>query len=194
MHLLPLPVMDKVLHAVNTLKNGGIIAYPTEAVWGLGCDPDNLDAVKRLLHLKQRPVEKGLILIAAAWDQLAPYLLALDTAMAARVLPTWPGPVTWLLPAKATVPPELRGNHDTLAVRVTDHPQCMALCRQWGKPVVSTSANPAGKDPAYNLQQVQAYFGTQVDYYLPGNLGPQQMPSEIRDGRTGEIVRPSVKY
>src|SRR5512143_218632 len=131
--------------AVRVLHHGGLIAYPTEAVYGLGCDPRNADAVLRLLNLKQRPWQKGLILIAADLAQLDPYLLPLDEMMRARVVPTWPGPNTWLLPARVETPHWLRGEHDTLAVRVTAHPVAAALCRAFGGPIVSTSANLAGK-------------------------------------------------
>ncbi|HEY0719815.1 MAG TPA: Sua5/YciO/YrdC/YwlC family protein, partial [Gammaproteobacteria bacterium] len=134
--------------AVRVLHDGGLIAYPTEAVYGLGCDPLNADAVLRLLELKQRPWQKGLILIAAEQTQLEPYLLPLDSAMLARVAPTWPGPYTWLLPARDETPWWLRGEHDTLAVRVTAHPVAAALCRAFGGPIISTSANLAGKAPA----------------------------------------------
>lgn len=186
----PASHMTSINNAVETLKKGGVIAYPTEAVWGLGCDPDNLTALRRLLDLKNRAIEKGLILIAANWTQLAPYVLPLDENMSSRVFPTWPGPATWLLPCASRIPPELRGSHSTLAVRVTDHDLCAELCRHWGKPLVSTSANLEGKAPAKTLDQARDCFGGQVDFYLPGQTGQQQQPSIIRDAKTGQIVRP----
>ena len=175
--------------AVHVLHDGGLIAYPTEAVYGLGCDPLNADAVLRLLELKQRPWQKGLILIAADQTQLDPYLLPLDDIMRARIEPTWPGPNTWLLPARDETPWWLRGEHDTLAVRVTAHPVASALCRAFGGPIVSTSANLAGKAPAISPLQVRTAFGDQIDYIVHAPLGGADRPTQIRDGRTGEIVR-----
>lgn len=175
--------------AVRVLHDGGLIAYPTEAVYGLGCDPLNADAVLRLLELKQRPWQKGLILIAADQAQLEPYLLPLDATLRARVEPTWPGPNTWLLPTRPETPQWLRGEHDTLAVRVTAHPVAAALCRAFDGPIVSTSANLAGKRPATSPLAVRCAFGDQIDYIVHAALGGAERPTQIRDGRTGEIVR-----
>lgn len=175
--------------AVRALRRGGLIAYPTEAVYGLGCDPLNADAVQRLLALKQRPMDKGLILVAADFAQLYAYLLPLSDGLAQQVHASWPGPVTWLLPVPPEVPVWLRGGHDTLAVRVSDHPVVRALCRAFGGPIVSTSANPAGQRPARDPLTVQRLFTGNVDCILHAPLGGLGRPTEIRDGRTGRIVR-----
>jgi len=175
--------------AVRALRRGGLIAYPTEAVYGLGCDPRNADAVRRLLELKQRPMDKGLILVAADFAQLQPYLLPLADTLARQVSASWPGPVTWLLPAPPQVPVWLRGRHDSLAVRVSAHPVVRALCAAFGGPIVSTSANPAGQRPARDPLTVQRMFGGRVDCILHAPLGGLGRPTEIRDGRTGRIVR-----
>ncbi len=178
-----------VTEAIATLRQGGVIAYPTEGVWGLGCDPDAASAVQRILHLKQRPQDKGLILIAGSWEQLAPYLLPLNEEIQQRIFPTWPGPVTWLLPAQPRIPQWLRGNHDTLAVRITAHPLCRELCLGFGKPVVSTSANPAGQAPARTASDVEAYFPRGIDALINGSTGAATTPSEIRDALTGNRLR-----
>ncbi len=120
--------------AAAWVARGGLIAYPTEAVYGLGCDPENGHAVRRLLALKARPEHKGLILIAADWAQLEPYVRGLGQTAMAAIHATWPGAVTWLLPARRETPRWLTGEHQTLAVRVTAHPLAAALCRQWGGP------------------------------------------------------------
>lgn len=174
--------------ARRALAAGGIAAYPTEAVFGLGCDPANPDAIARLQALKGRAAGKGLILIAHDLASLEPWLGPLDATMRARVEPTWPGPITWLLPA-ADVPRLLTGDHDTLAVRVTAHPVAAALCRAWGGPLVSTSANPAGGEPARTADAVRAQFGATVDVVVEGNVGGLDRPTPIRDGRTGETLR-----
>jgi L-threonylcarbamoyladenylate synthase len=175
--------------ARRILQAGGIVAYPTEAVFGLGCDPLNPDAVMRLLSLKQRSWHKGLILIAAELEQLHPFLLPLSATVEEKVLAGWPGPVTWLLLARPEVPWWLRGAHRTLAVRVTAHPFAAALCDAFGGPIVSTSANLAGHVPARSALTVQRELGDKVDYILHGELGDLAQPTEIRDAQTGRIVR-----
>ncbi|HXH04493.1 MAG TPA: Sua5/YciO/YrdC/YwlC family protein [Candidatus Competibacteraceae bacterium] len=175
--------------AVRVVHAGGLIAYPTEAVYGLGCDPGDATAVARLLGLKRRPPGKGLILIAAELAQLEPFLLPLSSADRATVMATWPGPVTWLLPVRPEVPRWLRGDHDTLAVRVTAHPLAAALCRACGSALVSTSANRSGHPPARSALQVRLRLGKAVDYVLPGATGGAAKPTEIRDLRSGRVVR-----
>ncbi|MFA7387621.1 MAG: Sua5/YciO/YrdC/YwlC family protein [Thiohalobacteraceae bacterium] len=174
--------------ARRRLQQGGILAYPTEAVYGLGCDPLNAAAVLRLLELKQRSVDAGLILIAADFVQLERFVQPLSSALRRRVLASWPGPVTWLLPARPEVPAWLRGAHATLAVRVTAHAGSRALCRAFGGALISTSANPRGRPPARTALQVRRYFGDALAI-LPGPLGTGARPSEIRDAVTGETLR-----
>jgi L-threonylcarbamoyladenylate synthase len=165
--------------AARVVQAGGIIAYPTEAVYGLGCDPRNEQAVRRLLALKRRSPRKGLILIAADFAQLAPFLQPL----------TSPGPHTWLIPARPGTPRWLRGQYDTLAVRVTAHPLAAALCRACGHPLVSTSANLSGRPPARGALAVRRQLGTVIDCLLPGPTGGAAQPTTIRDLRTGRRVR-----
>ena len=173
------------------LKRGGIVAYPTESVYGLGCDPDNPDAVARLLHLKRRPASKGLILVADELAQLEPYIQIPDADMKRRLLDSWPGPITWLVPAAKHVPDGLRGQHDTLAVRVSAHPVVKALCRSFAGALVSTSANISNRPALRSPLAVQRVFGDSVDYILHGSLGGFSRPSEIRDAISGKVVRPA---
>ncbi len=182
----------RLRHAAALIRGGGIVAYPTEAVYGLGCAPLDFGAVLRLLALKQRPQAKGLILIGADFQQLRPYMDsdAVDEKILRRLRRSWPGPVTWLLPAAPGVPRWLRGAHDTIALRLTAHPLAAALCRQWGGALVSTSANPAGRPPARTALDVRRYFGDRVDCILSGETGGAPAPPEIRDARNGRIVRP----
>jgi L-threonylcarbamoyladenylate synthase len=171
------------------LQAGGIVAYPTEAVYGLGCDPLNPHAVMRLLSLKNRPWQKGMILIASDRHQLDAYINTVDQQIEAKLARTWPGPVTWLLPARPDVPYWLRGEHQTIAVRVTAHPLAAAFCDTFGGPIVSTSANLAGHEPARSALQVQRSLGARVDYILHGPLGELSQPTEIRDAESGRIIR-----
>ncbi|WP_136066535.1 L-threonylcarbamoyladenylate synthase [Modicisalibacter radicis] len=174
--------------AVVHLREGGLIAYPTEAVWGLGCDPDDPAALAQLLALKQRDPAKGLILIAASMVQLEPWLEGLEAPLRQRLADSWPGPLTWLVPDNGRSLPLLRGDHDRVAVRVSDHPGVIALCSAFGGPLVSTSANRAGEPPARDVATVRSYFGDAVAI-LDGSLGGHPRPSRIRDLRSGEWLR-----
>ncbi len=175
--------------AVRVIRAGGLIAYPTEAVYGLGCDPRNERAVIRLLALKRRSIHKGLILIASDFAQIEPYLQPLASSDRARLEATWPGPQTWLIPARTTAPRWLRGRHDTLAVRVTAHPLAAALCRACGHPLVSTSANRSGRPPARTALAVRRQLGDRLDDLLPGPTGGAVKPTAIQDLRSGQVVR-----
>lgn len=182
--------MDTTLiPAVKHLKNNGIIAYPTESVYGLGCDPHNSDALHRLLNLKQREWQKGLILIAAEIEQLSPFILPMTVEISQRVLATWPGAVTWLLPVRPQVSELLKGQSDKIAVRVTAHPLAAALCQAWGGALVSTSANISTQPPAKTATEVQHIFGNSIDYIVDGAVGKNPRPSEIRDALTNQILR-----
>lgn len=177
--------------AARIVRAGGLIAYPTEAVYGLGCDPLNQRAVQRLLALKRRSVSKGLILIAADFAQLEPFLQPIPLPDRARLEASWPGPQTWLIPARTDTPRWLRGQYDTLAVRVTAHPAAAALCRACGHPLVSTSANPSGRPPARSTLAVRRQWGRRLDYLLPGPTGGAAKPTAIQDLRTGRVLRSS---
>ncbi len=175
--------------AAECVRQGGLIAYPTEAVYGLGCDPLDGVAVRRLLALKQRPEHKGLILIAADFDQLRPFVRELPEEVMARVHASWPGAATWLLPAAPGVPIWLTGRHATLAVRVTAHPLAAALCRACNSPLVSTSANVSNRPPARTALQVRLRLGDAIDFILTGAVGALAQPTPIRDAQSGHWVR-----
>lgn len=175
--------------AVQALRAEGVVACPTEAVWGLSCDPDSEPAVGRVLQLKQRPVSKGLILVAASESQLGFLLRDLTGDERARLSASWPGPATWLLPHRGRVQPWVCGEHETVAVRVSSHPVVRQLCQAWGGPLVSTSANPAGAQAPRHAFQVQRYFGDRLDEILPGHVGTLPRPSQIRDLATGKVLR-----
>lgn len=181
---------EQLTPIVQALTSGNVVAYPTEAVFGLGCDPDNETAVNRLLELKKRSWEKGLILIAADYQQLTRYIdeRALSQQQKEAMFATWPGPVTWVIPAKSTTPCWLTGTFSSLAVRVSAHPLVRALCRRYGKPLVSTSANLSGFPPCRSAQEVVAQFGHAFPV-LHGETSGRRNPSEIRDALTGALIR-----
>ena len=173
------------------MSNGGIIAYPTEAVFGLGCDPMNQQAVKNLLCIKNRSEKKGLILIAADPVQLTPFIDELPAQLFNKIMQSWPGPVNWLLPANPHSPAYLRGMHKLQAVRTSNHPIVKALCLQFGGAIVSTSANFNKRPPAKTAIQVRLSFNNTIDYILGGNVGSQKQPCEIRNGLDNRIIRPA---
>lgn len=177
--------------AVEALKMGGIVAYPTEAVFGIGCDPSNITAINHLAALKGRPSGKGFILIAADLQQLHAWIQPVDEERTEAILTTWPGPFSWVFKAAAHVPDILCGPERTLAVRVTAHPVANALCLAFGKALISTSANPHQAPPAKSAEEVERYFGAHVDIILQGKLGGFAQPTEIRHAMTGEILRHS---
>ena len=174
--------------ARRALDQGGVIAYPTEAVMGLGCNPWNEAAVAKVLRLKRRPADKGLIVIASSIRQLSALVEFSMIAQQQDIIGSWPGHVTWLVPAKAVTPSWLTGQHETLAVRVSAHPVVQMLCNKVGA-LVSTSANPSGCRPAGTQRRVRAYFGRDVDCYVPGKVGNDPRPSKIRDALTGRLIR-----
>lgn len=191
---LPLPHR---LRALATLARGGVIACPTEAVWGYSCDPWNLAGVQRVLDLKQRDPRKGLILVAADESQLAPLLAPLNWRYRERLRAHWPGPFTFLIPDPSQwVPALVRGHSDKVAVRVSAHPTVTALCEAWGGPLVSTSANRQGRPPARTEIQLRHALATlenpaDCPYVVPGATGGRAQPSQILDLLTGKVIRPA---
>lgn len=179
-----------LLEINSLLKKGEVVAYPTEAVFGLGCDPDCESAVFKLLKLKQRSVEKGLILIASHYEQLIPYIdqSALTQAQKQMAIDSWPGPNTWVFPKNVNTPNFLSGKHHSIAVRVTDHPLVCKLCDLFGKPLVSTSANLSGHQSCKTAIEVANQFG-QFFPILDGKTGERSQPSIIRDVQTGTLIR-----
>lgn len=179
----------RLILARHVLWEGGVIAYPTEAVWGLGCLPDNLESVLRILRMKQRALHQGLILVAADADQFGAYLEHLSAPLLRRLDAHWPGPVTFLVEHGGLAPEWITGGRDTVALRVSDHPVVRDLCRACASPIVSTSANPGGRAPARDALRVRSYFHDEIDLFYPGELGGSSRVSEIRDLATDRIVR-----
>ena len=179
----------KIRHAVHILKQGGLIAYPTEAVFGLGCLPDKTETIKRLLKLKQRPKEKGLILLASELSQLEPYLCPLENNILEKIQSSWPGPTTWILPTPAETSTLIKGNFNTIAVRISAHPIVRELCTQCQAPIISTSANISGKKMSYTASDVRQHFNNKLDYILNGPLGDSDKPTIIKDAISDQVIR-----
>lgn len=174
------------------LKSGGVIAYPTESIFGLGCDPSNRRAVQCILRLKGRPQRKGLILVADRLSKLQSYVTPLSTTQIQALQTSWQNkarPHTWLVPAAKHCPKWLSGRHATLAVRVSSHPLTADLSKRSGMAIVSTSANRSGCQPAKTTRQCYRLFGNRVRV-IQGLTGRAKRPSTIQDLLTGKIIRP----
>jgi L-threonylcarbamoyladenylate synthase len=177
--------------AARLLHAGGVLAYPTEAVFGLGCDPHNRQAFEQIFALKQRPATQGVLLIASEFEQVARYVdvNAVPVDLLRRARASWPGPHTWIFPRSAEVPAWVAGHHPGIALRVTAHEPAAALCRAFGGALVSTSANPHGQPPARDAETVAHWFGDSLDGLLEAPLGGRDSPTTIRDVLTGAIIR-----
>jgi len=185
-----------IRHAVKIIREGGVFAYPTESVFGLGCDPSNLTAIRHLLALKNRPYNKGLIIVAANIEQAEPFLAPLSLSLHAQIQNSVGQHITWLLPAKDEVSKlicgEFPGKTKKIALRITTFPLIKALCEHLNSPIVSTSANLSGRNMTYSPLQIRLQFKTKLDLILNGQLGQQKSPSEIRDALTGKILRTKI--
>lgn len=181
--------------AARTIHHGGVIAYPTEAVWGLGCDPWNEQACMELIQVKQRVPEKGMILIAGSMAQFGLLLTSLAPEIQQQLRQGWDdslqqGAVTYLVPDELNLIPRwIKGSHDKVAVRVSHHYLVKKLCAEINMPLVSTSANLAGRPAARSRLQVEKYLGKDIDYILPGHLGGARQPSRIIDLLSGQVRR-----
>ncbi|OGO90231.1 MAG: threonylcarbamoyl-AMP synthase [Coxiella sp. RIFCSPHIGHO2_12_FULL_44_14] len=181
--------IEDIKQAIHVLNEGGIIAYPTESVFGLGCNPFNASAVEKILLIKRRLFLKGFILITSSWEQVEALTQPLRPEQRACVQASWPGPVTWVFPADSKLPAWLTGDRPTIAIRQTNHPVAKALCDAYGGPIVSTSANRAGEIPTTDYHATMLMFGEEVDFIMPGRVGELVRPTPIIDARTGEQIR-----
>lgn len=182
-------MMNPIDYAAYVIRQGGVVAYPTEYCFGLGCDPFNAAAVRRILKIKRRVFHKGLIVVADTQSRLKHIVDYVPNDMKSQIEASWPGPNTWLLPARKRVSIWVRGQHELVAVRVSANRTIMALCKSAGMPIISTSANRAGKAPLRFYWQVQRQFVNEVDYVVPAKVGNAQAPSTIRHGISGDIIR-----
>lgn len=180
---------NKIQSAVSALRAGGVIAYPTEYCFGLGCDPRDTAAIQRLLAIKGRQKEQGVILIAADLDQIPEYAKLDNVTFIEQVKASWPGPVTWLLPAHESVSNWVRGDHGSIAFRIPAHSISHQLCARFEHPIVSTSANRHGKSALLSADAVAADMGVELDYILDAPVGGAPTASIIRDAITGQRLR-----
>lgn len=182
-------MQEQIAYAVEVLNRGGVIAYPTESCFGLGCDPQNQAALKKLLVIKNRSVEQGFILIASELEQIEQYADLQASPMLSRIRESWPGFRTWLLPTRIDVSDCLRGKHQTIAMRLTDNDVCKQLCQLFGGAIVSTSANRHGQSALMTAADVSREMGTEIDFVFDAAVGGATQASSIYDGITGKQIR-----
>ncbi|WP_438462315.1 L-threonylcarbamoyladenylate synthase [Marinomonas sp. PE14-40] len=173
----------------DILNQGGIIAYPTEAVWGLGCNPHNQASVIKLLNIKSRPMHKGMILVAGDKAHLAPWLVQLSPELQTKLTTHYLSPTSWIVPDQDIAPTWVRGEHQSIALRLSQHEGVQAICQAFKACIVSTSANPAGLDPALSLEQVLAYFRDNIDAVFDVPLGQSKQPSQIKSLLDDQVIR-----
>ena len=173
---------------VGEMARGAVIGYPTDTVWGLGCHPLLAASVARILEIKGREPGKGLILLSSSLDYCLPYLDAAAADLAALLEPS-DHPITWRVPAGSGCPPWIRGDHPTVAVRITDHPAVGCLCDGLVAPLVSTSANRSGRPTVRSALQMRRQFGDEVDYVIGGFKTGGNRPSEIKSLLSGDVIR-----
>ena len=183
---------ESIKKAAALLHAGKVIAYPTEGMYGLGCDPFNRLAVLKIMKLKKRQLKKGLILVGYSFDQFKELMHEVPEDTLSAVSRTWPGPITWVFPATPKAPKWITGNRHTLAIRVSAHPVVQELCRAFNNPIVSTSANLEGNPPIYTQTALKETLGKQLDMIVPGKIGERRCASEIRDVMTGKVIRPGM--
>ena len=177
--------------AARAIKNGNIVAHPTEGVWGLACNPLNQMAVMTLCALKQRPIGQGLILIANNIEQLTPWLKNSPQEVLEKLASPTQSATTWVIPLtpESIAPSWITKANSTLAVRITQHQLSRKLINACGHPLVSTSANPKAKPPALTGLTARKYFKSAVTY-LHGELSQKGKPSKIIHIENKKILRP----
>ncbi|MEE3003380.1 MAG: L-threonylcarbamoyladenylate synthase [Pseudomonadota bacterium] len=175
--------------AILALQREQVIAYPTESMYGLGCDIYSQDALLRIIKLKKRDASKGLIVVAANWQQVENLTEKLPESDYREIFNTWPGATTWVFPAKSEVPQLVTGSKKTIAIRISSNPFVQELCKGFKGPIISTSANIQGHPPAISMQETFAVFGNKIDCYVPGKIGENKKASKIIDAQTKIVLR-----
>ena len=181
--------IDEIEQAAALLRAGGVLAYPTEGVYGLGCDPDNHEAFEKIFAMKRRAPEQGVLLIAADFEQVRDWIDEAPESAFTRAKTIWPGAHTFIFPRSPRVPEWVVGGHAGIALRVTAHAPSAALCRAFGGPIISTSANRHGEAPARSAADIRAIFGDEPDGVLDAPLGGLDKPTPITDAVSGAIIR-----
>ncbi len=180
-----------IAEAADIIRAGGVVAMPTESCYGLACNPLALKAVRRIMKMKRRPANKGVILIADHISRFSRFTMPnkIPHKMMEKMLQTWPGANTWIVPCAPQVSPFLRGDYRSIAIRVTAHKGARELCRRAQTALVSTSANRANRAALRSYAAVFQVFGAELDGVVEGRIGADKRPSRIQDAVTDHILR-----
>ena len=181
-------IIAEVKDVICHLKSGEVIGYPTEAVYGIGCDPWNQSSVEKIAKIKGRENSKTFLMVASSIDQLTD-LIDIST-LSRQVTSSWPGHTTWLIKAKENVPYWLQDEQtNKVGIRISNHPLVRELCNKFGKPIISTSANISGKEEIKNQQEFMKIFSSDINYLVDGDLGDYDKASMIIDMQTNKKIR-----
>ncbi len=173
----------------QVVDSGGVIAYPTEAVFGLGCRADDYQAVVRILDIKKRKEDKGFILVASNLKQIMPWIQKPNKILWDKIQKSWPGHISWAIPASADCPSWITGAHTSVVIRISQHPVVKIICDTLGYPIVSTSANISNQPALNSAIKVRKNIGKHIDLLVPGDIGKAQTPSMIYDAISGKQIR-----
>lgn len=173
---------------VHTVSRGAIFGYPTDTVWGFGCHPLIASSVSRILQIKNRSPDKGLILLSSRIEYCSAYLGVEADELESIRLPT-ERPTTWLVTASEFCPPWIHGIYPTVGIRITSHPLIQSICDGLQAPIVSTSANRRGKATARTSFQMRKQFSSELDFIVNGFATGSHQPSEIKSLTSGTILR-----
>ncbi|QCI16715.1 L-threonylcarbamoyladenylate synthase type 1 TsaC [Buchnera aphidicola (Aphis craccivora)] len=182
--------LNSLVYCIQKLYCKKIIAYPTESMFGLGCDPDSKIAVDKLLNLKKRNIKKGFILVAAYYNQIKKYIdeTKISVNQKKNMFHYWPGHFTFLVPSSSLTPYWLTGKSNNIAVRISNHLSIVKLCNTFGKPLISTSANFSNMPPCLTRESVLKNFGKDFPLFN-GNIGDEKNPSKIINIMNGNLIR-----
>ena len=182
------PTPQNINQAADIIKNGGLIAYPTETVYGLGADPYNAEAIQKIFTAKGRVEDKGIILLIRGVDDLSRLVRAVSPTAQMLIEAFWPGPLTLVFRANPDLSPALLGGRDTIALRHSSSPIATQLLTALGGPLTSTSANRSTEPPARSASEVQNALGEYLDLILDGGPSDSTIPSTLVDVSTDRTI------
>lgn len=188
--MVPKDILDKTLEVLNA---GGVILYPTDTVWGLGCDATNSDAVKRIYEIKRRADSKAMLTLVDATGRVDYYFDRVPE-IAWDLWDVTDKPLTLILPRARNIAPELIAEDGTMGMRITNEEVSKTICARLRRPLVSTSANISGQPTARNYAEISEEVKQAVDYIVPLRQNEKGKPSPsgiimVGDGGTVKVIR-----
>jgi len=175
----------------DAIVKGKIIAYPTESVFGIGCDPENEQSINKIIEIKNRGKQKGLIIIADEVKKLSKFIHKDYLDLFIKKSDIESKPTTWIVPSSKHVLNLVKGEDSSVALRITQHPIASRICKYSNKAIISTSANISSKTPAKNSNEILMQFGEEIDIIVDGRVGDSIKPTQIVDLITNKVIRES---